>query len=200
MRFFFTVFVKSARYISHLPPALKVGSREKDFYHHATEKSYKKLSLVLVRDQKNQGFTLYELIIVMFILGILSAMSLVNVVKQIENGREAEAKNALGVINRAQQAYYFEKAVFASQMDELGTDLSVSSGLYQYSIISPITNTEVHHLAIPNPPYNNDIKILTSAVYRLSGSFISLNCEGNAPGVTPSIVSQNSCLNGNIID
>ena len=60
-----------------------------------------------------QGFTLLELMIVIIIIGILSALALPTLVRQVGKAREAEAKNALSAIGFAQQGYFFEYRKFA---------------------------------------------------------------------------------------
>ena len=158
-----------------------------------------KLILQLVFKNKNEGFTLIELLVVVILIGVLAAIALPNYFNQIEKARVAEAKQNLGAINRAQQAFYFEKATFANNMNELGADLNVSSRLYLYFISGPVTNTEVHHQAIPQPTYANDIETLTSAVYRTGGGFVSAVCQGNNPGVTPNMSAPTVCNNGVIV-
>jgi type II secretory pathway pseudopilin PulG len=135
------------------------------------------------------------------LIGIMSAIALPSYFNQVEKARLSEAKMNLGSLNRAQQAYYFEKATFADQMSNLGNDLSTSNVWYTYSINPPINNTEVHHLANPVPEYAGDLKIMTSSVSRLGDVFVYTVCEGDAPGITPTIVngSPTTCTNGQII-
>lgn len=146
-----------------------------------------------------KGFTLIELLVVVILMGIMSAIALPNLLKQVEKARVAEAKTNLGILNRAQQAYYFEKATFADAMGKLGADLTVAAGYYTYNIEPPVNNTEVHHLATPITEYAGDLNIMASAVLRVNDAFLSLVCEGDAPGTIPSIVDQNTCTNGTII-
>ncbi|AFZ34871.1 hypothetical protein Sta7437_1301 [Stanieria cyanosphaera PCC 7437] len=156
---------------------------------------------LLFNFKKQRGFTLVELLVVVLLFSALSIIALPNYVNQVEKARVAEAKVNLGVLNRSQQAYYFEKATFADDMSDLGTNLSISNGLYNYSIVTPITNTEVHHLAEPILKYAGDLKIMTSAVFRVENAFLYTVCESNTIGVTPAIVNGTpiTCTNGQII-
>ncbi len=161
--------------------------------------SIKLISYLLNRKRSN-GFTLIELLVVVILIGILSAIALPNLFGQIDKARTAEARQFLGALNRAQQAYYFEKASFADDMVKLGTDLTFSSKIYNYSISGPVSNTEVHHQASPQALYTGDVKTVTSAVYRTGNGFKALLCIGNNPGDTPNITSTITCTNGSIIN
>lgn len=71
-----------------------------------------------------QGFTLLELMIVLIIIGVLSAIALPTLVRQVGKAREAEAKNALSAIGFAQQGYFFEYRQFAPTYSVLGVDIN----------------------------------------------------------------------------
>jgi prepilin-type N-terminal cleavage/methylation domain-containing protein len=77
-----------------------------------------KLLFYLLRKQSSLGFTLLELMVVMIFLSIFSALALPNLIKQAGKAREVEFKNTIGTINRAQQAYHWEKSLFAQGADD----------------------------------------------------------------------------------
>lgn len=66
----------------------------------------------------DKGFTLMELMLVMIFLSIFAAIALPNLIKQAGKAREVEMKNSVGTINRAQQAYHWEKKRFAQDAGE----------------------------------------------------------------------------------
>ncbi len=79
------------------------------------------------------GFTLLELLVVVTIAGILSAIALPSFLNQANKARQAEAKTYVAAINRGQQAYFLEKSTFG---DLTNLELAISSsGAYTYSSV-----------------------------------------------------------------
>jgi prepilin-type N-terminal cleavage/methylation domain-containing protein len=80
--------------------------------------------LSYINHKKNniqKGFTLLELLIVILFLGILAAVAIPSFLGQVGKAREIEAKNAVGTVNRAQQAYHFQEGKWSGFLSN--TDL-----------------------------------------------------------------------------
>jgi type IV pilus assembly protein PilA len=83
----------------------------------------KYLQFLSSKKNKEEGFTLIELLVVVIIIGVLAAVALPNLLKQVGKARETELKNAVGTINRSQQSYHFEKQAFATTIANLGVTI-----------------------------------------------------------------------------
>jgi len=79
------------------------------------------LMLFFSSKKQGKGFTLLELMIVIIFAGIFAAIAIPSFIKQVGKARESEVKNAVGSVNRAQQAYHWEKATFAQGVDDLAS-------------------------------------------------------------------------------
>ena len=91
-----------------------------------------KLLQQLNQKKADKGFTLIELLVVIIIIGILSAIALPAFLNQANKARQSEAKQALGAINRGQQAYYLERQGFADVIDNLGLGVASFTSNYNY--------------------------------------------------------------------
>jgi type IV pilus assembly protein PilA len=79
-----------------------------------------------------KGFTLIELLVVIIIIGILSAIALPAFLNQASKAKQSEAKQALGAINRGQQAYRLENVQFAPLLTDLALGVDSSTNNYIY--------------------------------------------------------------------
>jgi len=69
---------------------------------------------------KQKGFTLIELMIVVGIIGILVAIAAPNFSRYQSKARQSEAKIALAAIYGAEKSFYSEYASYAGSMDAIG--------------------------------------------------------------------------------
>lgn len=82
--------------------------------------SLKYLILKTLKSSPNKGFTLVELLVVIIIIGILSAISIPSFISQSSKARATEAKSNLAALNRAQQAFYLENNEFVDNVSQIG--------------------------------------------------------------------------------
>lgn len=95
--------------------------------------------------------------------------------EDIQRGRQAEARNNLGVLNRASQAYRLENGTF-TQIDRLPVRLDAR--YYNYVDNATPTPTGMAFIAQPKPQYANSIKSYAAAVGVTSnGTFSVVICE-----------------------
>ena len=98
-----------------------------------------KLLQNLNNKKSEKGFTLIELLVVVIIIGVLAAVALPNLLGQVGKARESEAKTALGALNRAQQAYHFERQTFGGNSGVLGVTIQTQ---YIDAIDAQIASTD----------------------------------------------------------
>lgn len=152
-----------------------------------------------------QGFTIIELLIVVIVIGILSAISLPQFLDQASRARQTEAETTLGTINRAQQLYRLENPEFGTlnQLSQTG-NISINNlgDYYQFTATpdgsSPGTITKAN--ATSAPAFTNDIVDYEAAIFRnANGILYSVMCRGNDPTVAPQADANptvtNTCAN-----
>jgi type IV pilus assembly protein PilA len=86
------------------------------------------------KKKEDEGFTLIELLVVVIIIGVLAAIALPSLLGQVNKAKQAEPKNNIGTINRAQQAFYLEYQKFAADMSTLQVGVKSQTENYLYTV------------------------------------------------------------------
>jgi type IV pilus assembly protein PilE len=104
---------------------------------------------------KNQGFTLIELVIVVAIVGILSAIAMPMYRDYVVRANRTEAKTALAAVALAQERYYSVNNQYSTTIASLGTVMSLnSSGVTEngfYSITITAANPAASYTLSATP-------------------------------------------------
>lgn len=120
------------------------------------------------------------------ILGIIGAIALPSLLNQANKAREAEAKNNVGAMVRAQQAHYLDKETFSQSIAGLGVGIRPETENYRYQIMPQVGNKSV---MITAQAKDGMLKSYTGAVFTTKkgqDSFtVSGVCETTIPSITP---------------
>lgn len=150
-------------------------------------------------DSKEKGFTLIELLVVVIIIGVLAAVALPNLLSQVGKARESEGKTTVGSINRAQQAYHFERQTFANGVTltnaQNALGVVVDPEFYTYSISGTDANAQV--LAINSNAVNDGTRNYGGGISYSSGAYSTILCQSDEVGGSATAATNAaSCSNG----
>jgi type IV pilus assembly protein PilA len=141
----------------------------------------------------SEGFTLVELLVVVIVVGILSAISLPAYLSLTANAKQSEARQNVKVLMNAQQLWIDEHATgsYPTSLDVLavsvakGSGLSdnISSSVYTYSISSSATANQMSAGATPK---SSALKTYTAGVRSFinnagKSTWYSVTCESKSP-------------------
>lgn len=98
-------------------------------------------SLTETPKKKRQIFSFWGVATILGIFGTLGFMALPSLLSCGNKAKQAEGKISVGSINRAQQANFEEKKVFANSFEALGLDIATQTVNYNYSIRTSKTAT-----------------------------------------------------------
>ena len=148
----------------------------------------------LNQKKQDEGFTLIELVMVMVLIGILSALALPSLLSRAAKAKQSEAKTFVGAINRAQQAYRMENISFAPDTTTLKIGLSTDTVNYTYLITSDTTTAVVHAIAKDETlkSYAGGVVVITSGV-TLAAACQTTDVSTIPPNVNLSTTAGASC-------
>ena len=158
-----------------------------------------------LRNKKgNKGFTLIELLVVVIIIGVLAAVALPNLLGQVGKARETEAKNGVGTINRAQQAYHFEKQGFSAALTDTNLEgqnllgVILKSDYFDFSTTNGGATDFASVEADAKDAQNDGVRAYAAGIGHSNGVYETVVCQGDvistaaaastAPTITANVV------------
>jgi type IV pilus assembly protein PilA len=136
------------------------------------------------------GFTLVELLVVIIIIGILTAIGLPSFLNQSSKANQTEAKRNINIVIRAQQLRYSETANFTTQFDDLALG-------HLRGANSSSTDDYDYQLAINNTAGNSLVTV--TAVARSNVLFRSYSGASMVDRTVPGRISWNSIFCGSVL-
>ncbi len=143
----------------------------------------------------DKGFTLVELLVVIVIIGILTAIALPSFLNQTAKAKQAEAKQKVSSILKTQQSHRTENATFATNVLDLALgnlDGANTAPIYSYAITtvgdaSTSTGATAKSNDVSVKSYSGRVDVvdvLASNGTTKNKVWNSVICEANTPGTT----------------
>ena len=149
-----------------------------------TELKAKFLQHILKKKTEDQGFTLIELLVVIIIIGILSAIALPSFLNQANKGKQSEAKQYTGSMNRAQQAYFLEQGQFSTGINQLGLGINTQTENYQYQVTGTSSGVGNNGVSLKAPLKSYiGVVILSNQAETSEATTLAALCESNNVGI-----------------
>lgn len=143
-----------------------------------------------------RGFTLIELLTVIIIGGILSAIALPTILNQVNKAKESEARLYVGSVNKAQQAYFMEKARFSDSINKLGVGVSDTENYVYVTTLGtdPSDNSNVAYTTATQ--VNTDLRAFAGQTWNGIGGNNLLSFAvvcASQPGGAPPTITNHQC-------
>ena len=129
--------------------------------------------------------------VIVALLAILAIIALPSTFTMVSKAKQAEGKQNIGALNRAQQAYYLENNAFTNSVEKLGIGIKTETENYNYLIRA--TPKAVVNYGVAR---NNTIKSYVGGVFAVPAKEIpnsassdeiltlAILCEANSSGTT----------------
>lgn len=136
-----------------------------------------------------------ELVLVMVLLGILSALALPSLLSRANLAQQSEAKMYISTLNRALEAYRLENNDFTANIGDLEVGLSANTAHYNYTLQVDTPNNRSIILATPMDRatlrgYSGSVIIRQGAINRIVCQTRGVDQQGTA--VAPSVATNGS--------
>ncbi|HIK51195.1 MAG TPA: type IV pilin-like G/H family protein [Oscillatoriales cyanobacterium M59_W2019_021] len=141
----------------------------------------------LNQKKKDGGFTLIELLVVIIIIGILAAIALPSFLNQAAKAKQAEGKNNVGAVNRAQQAYRLDNPAYAKTFKDLEIGIPEKGNNYKFEIPDATTDEAV----VTATPFDTaSLRAFAGKVQIKDGQSLAAACQTPDPSGTPPTIGQ----------
>jgi type IV pilus assembly protein PilA len=161
----------------------------------------------LNKKKGEQGFTLVELLVVIVIIGILTAIALPSFLNQTAKAKQVEAKTNMNSMNKIQQAFRIENATFSNNFGDLALGRLVGGNNPAYAYTIPTaTAAAFNGLATTNDAalksYSNAVTVATVAGGGgvTNSQWDSIVCEAVTPAAAAvaAPTDGNNCAGGTV--